>query len=144
MELKNSEKRQVKITSKVTDAEGQVTELIQLTEATYKRTEGKAFLLYTEGEISGMEETKTLLSYDGQILSIKRYGEVNTTFLIEPDQSHESTYHTPYGNFFMTTTGGPISWQDDDRLEIFMDYDLQFESDAGYSQVSVSIIEAED
>ena len=96
---------QIQVISKIEDSEGDINEMTLYTEATYKRSNKKAFLMYDETEVSGMENTKTLISFDGEIVQIKRVGALKSQLNIEKDVSHENLYATPYGTFLMKTKG---------------------------------------
>lgn len=120
---------QIQVISKIEDSEGDINEMTLYTEATYKRSNKKAFLMYDETEVSGMENTKTLISFDGEIVQIKRVGALKSQLNIEKDVSHENLYATPYGTFLMKTKGLEIIWNDTDAIDIELSYLLQIESD---------------
>lgn len=119
---------QIQVTSKIEDSKGEVTELTLYTEATYKRIRNKAFLMYDETEVSGMENTKTLISYDGEVVQIKRFGDLKSQLNIEMGVTNENFYATPYGTFLMKTTGTHVIWNDADAIEIELSYLLEIEN----------------
>ena len=92
--------------------------------AQYEQKEESQYLIYEETELSGMEGTKTMLKYDGHILTIKRFGNVSSLLKIEPSAIHENSYKTPYGVFTMITEGHKIIWENS-PLEIVAEYDLE-------------------
>ncbi|HSN66125.1 MAG TPA: DUF1934 domain-containing protein [Fusibacter sp.] len=120
---------QIQVISKIEDSEGELNEMTLYTEATYKRAHKKAFLMYDETEVSGMENTKTLISFDGEVVQIKRYGALKSLLNIEKDVSHDNLYATPYGTFLMKTKGLEVVWNDGDAIDIELSYLLEIESD---------------
>lgn len=57
---------------------------------------------YREGELSGMEGTRTTLAFhknDPQVLTLTRDGAVRTTLCFEMGVCHTSLYQTPYMPF---------------------------------------------
>ncbi len=120
---------QIQVISKIEDSKGDVNEMTLYTEATYKRIHKKAYLMYDETEVSGMENTKTLISYDGEVVQIKRFGDLKSQLDIEKDVLHENLYATPYGTFLMKTKGIEVIWHDTDAIDIELSYLLDMESD---------------
>ena len=120
---------QIQVISKIEDSKGDVNEMTLYTEATYKRSGKKAFLMYNESEVSGMDNTKTLITYDGEVIQIKRFGDLKSQLDIEKDVLHENLYATPYGTFLMKTKGLEIVWNDTNAIDIELIYHLEIESD---------------
>jgi len=134
------ENYQITVYSKITDSEGEVNEMTLYTEATYKHERSKAYLMYEETEISGMEHTKTLVSYDDRMVQIKRFGENASVLKIEIDEWYDNIYQTPYGIFIMKTKGNFIKWNDKADIDIELNYQLEIEGDQGsMSEVSIKI-----
>ena len=129
----------VKIESTIIDDRGESTEMTLFTEAKYSNIDKKAHLMYQETEVSGMEGTKTLLTYDGEQLHIKRYGNVNSALSIRLDEWVDNVYKTPYGIFLMKTYGKIITWENDERLWVEAVYDLEMEN-GDRSVVQVKIV----
>jgi len=120
---------QIQVISKIEESNGDVNEMTLFTEATYKRVHKKAYLMYDETEVSGMINTKTLISFDGEIVQIKRVGALKSQLNIELDVMHENLYATPYGTFLMKTKGLEVIWHDTDIIDIELSYLLEIESD---------------
>lgn len=131
----------IKIQSKIEDAQGEVSEFIIFTEATYKKAGAKEYLMYEETEGGGMEGTKTLLTYDGDHVSIKRYGEVNSDLGVHLGKTRENFYRTQYGIFVMHTTGKRIEWKTEGTLMIHLSYMLCMEGEDGCSNITIEIEE---
>lgn len=117
----------VKIHSTIVQPDGtsDVTELY--TEAVLKSTETKKYLLYEESEMTGMQGTKTMLSFDGHSVAIKRYGTLNSTLTIEPGVLRDNRYQTPYGLLMMQTFGNEVHWREHPKLDVYLSYTLQNE-----------------
>lgn len=86
---------------------------------------GRVEVVYDEGELSGMEGSRTVISYaqgEPQTVSMIRTGAVSTALVFERGVRHLCTYETPYMPFQV----GVFSLQVDNRLEsdgvIFLDY----------------------
>ena len=130
----------IRVDSTITNSDGEKQEVTLFTEATYKRDAKKAFLMYDETELSGMEGTKTLLTFDGKSVQIKRYGEITSVLTIKLMDTCENLYATPYGTFIMNTYGEHISWNDTSGLNIELFYTLLIEGDNGLpSSVRIKI-----
>lgn len=134
---RDKETLHISVYSKIEALSGDVNEMTLYTEATYRHERNKAFLMYEETELSGMEGTKTLLTYDGVTLQIKRYGQTNSLLRIEKGIEFENNYQTPYGTFIMKTTGESILWEDSGQLSIELVYKLDINEDV--SNVTIKI-----
>lgn len=130
----------LKIISSVTDETGDnnVTEFTTI--ATYQKKGKKTYVMYDESELTGMEGTKTMLSYDEKTIVIKRYGTINSTLSIEVNTSIENRYYTPYGYMLMTTIGEHISLKDDEGLALSFQYQL-IQEDGSKSLMHVQLTE---
>ncbi len=134
-------KKKIKVISTIQTSQGEKETIELFTEADYQIKAGKAYLRYSESEVSGMEGTRTMLVYDGASIKIKRFGTVNSEILIAQDITHEVVYRTPYGVFLMTTQGHEIKWQDHAALDIVMRYQLVTEGNAEHSEIEIQISE---
>lgn len=124
----NKQVLSIQVDSVIISPEGETQEMTLYTEATYKVERNKQYLMYDETEISGMDGTKTLLSYDGTSVHIRRYGDVKSNLKIQLQESFENFYTTPYGTFIMTTYGESFKW-DENRIDIELCYQLTIEGD---------------
>ncbi|MBE6675824.1 MAG: DUF1934 domain-containing protein [Ruminococcaceae bacterium] len=86
---------------------------------------GRVEIVYDEGELSGMEGSRTVISYakdEPGTVSMIRSGAVSTVMVFERGVRHLCTYETPYMPFQV----GVFSLQVDNRLEsdgvICLDY----------------------
>ena len=132
-----SETVQITVYSIITDAVGEVDEMTLYTEANYRKDTKKSYLMYEETEISGMENTKTLLIYDGEQVQIKRFGKTESLLSIRLGEIVENHYNTPYGMFVMSTKGRRIDWYLEDQLAIELAYSLDIQGER--SEVRIKI-----
>lgn len=86
---------------------------------------GRVEIVYDEGELSGMEGSRTVVSYDlhdPNTVSMIRSGAVSTALVFERGVRHLCTYETPYMPFQI----GVFALHVDNRLEsegvICLDY----------------------
>ena len=94
------------------------------TEGTFYNKDGKYYLCYTEGELSGLEKCNTTLkiSPDG-IVTMMRRGQTNTQLVFEKGQRHTGHYETPYGDFTISVMTNSIDVSiDDNGGNIDIDY----------------------
>ena len=86
--------------------------------------DGKYYLSYAEGDLSGMEKCHTTLkiSPDG-IVTMMRHGQTNTHMIFEKGKCHIGHYETPYGDFTISVTANDISVSlDENGGNIDIDY----------------------
>ncbi len=71
--------------------------------------DGKFYISYTEGEMSGMEKCNTTLkiSPDGTVTMIRR-GATNTHMIFEKDRCHIGHYETQFGDFTISVTTNKV------------------------------------
>ena len=128
---------QIIVQSNITNSSGETDEMTLYTEATCRKDLKKTYVMYEETEISGMENTKTLLIYDGEKVQIKRFGQTDSVLTIKVDEIMENQYHTPYGTFNMSTLGRSIKWHFEQELDIELCYSLDIQGDR--SEIKIKI-----
>lgn len=133
--------KNIKVISSIQTSEGEKENIELFTEADYQVKAGKAYLRYSESQVSGMEGTRTMLVYDGECVKIKRFGTVNSEIIIAQDISQEVVYRTQYGVFLMTTLGRHIDWEESPKLAIEMHYQLITEGNPETSEIIIKINE---
>lgn len=77
--------------------EENVTELV--TEGKYYKKGDKHYLSYKETEVTGFEETTTMLKIENDRVALTRYGQFNTHMIFAPGEKHTGYYDTPFGSF---------------------------------------------
>lgn len=86
--------------------------------------DGKYYVSYVEGELTGMEKCNTTIkvSPDG-IVTMMRHGQTNTHMIFEKDKCHIGHYETPYGDFTISVTANKIDVSlDENGGNIDIDY----------------------
>jgi uncharacterized beta-barrel protein YwiB (DUF1934 family) len=115
-----------------------------ITEGKYYK-KGKAFYItYKESEVTGMEGTTTTLKVKDDIVTLMRFGTVNSQFIFERGQKHMSYYDTQFGAF---TIGVFTNNMDIDLQEyggeIRVGYHLDVDDNStGYNDFRMTIREA--
>ena len=72
------------------------------TEGSFRITPDRVSISYDETEITGMEGSRTTLSFNKstpELVTMTRTGSVNTALVFEPKKRHICTYNTPYMPF---------------------------------------------
>ena len=67
------------------------------TEGMLTHDDGKYIIEYDESELSGMENTRTRLTVDGDRVQLLRTGLVETEFVFLKSRVFEAAYDTPFG-----------------------------------------------
>ena len=68
-----------------------------VTDGQYGYADGCGKLIYMESELTGLEGTKTSLSFDPTRMVIEREGTLNSKMIFEQGKRHMFLYETPYG-----------------------------------------------
>lgn len=72
------------------------------TEGKLTHDDGKYIIEYDESEISGMENTKTRLTVEGDRVQLLRTGLIETEFVFLKSRVFEAAYDTPFGMMQMS------------------------------------------
>lgn len=142
MKVSDKQLLNIVVESQIIDGFGEVDEMTLYTSATYNQIKDKSYLLYEESELTGMAGTKTLLTFDGISVNIKRYGENTSTLIVTLEKWHENTYQTPYGHFLMKTFGKEMIWEKKETLNIHLTYLLEIEGETDKSSMVTIKIES--
>jgi uncharacterized beta-barrel protein YwiB (DUF1934 family) len=99
-----------------------------VTEGKYYKKGDAYYVTYKESEVTGMEGTTTTLKISDGVVTLMRFGSVNTQFIFEQGQKHVSYYDTKYGTFTIMVTARTVSIDvDDSGGEIKVDYKLEID-----------------
>ncbi|NMB34405.1 MAG: DUF1934 domain-containing protein [Clostridium sp.] len=99
-----------------------------VTEGKYYKKGNAYYVTYKESEVTGMEGTTTTLKISDGVVTLMRFGSVNTQFIFEQGQNHLSYYDTRHGTFTMKITTRLVSIDvDDGGGEIKVDYKLEID-----------------
>ncbi len=116
-----------------------------ITEGKYYRKNNAYFVTYKESEVTGMDGTITTIKVteDG-IVTLMRFGTVNTQFIFERGMKHISYYDTKFGTFTVGVFTNDVSIDvNDSGGEIWVDYRLEIDNNkAGNNDFHMFIREA--
>ncbi len=82
-----------------TDIEKDTNTLELITEGKYYQKGSNYYITYKESEVTGMLGTTTTLKVGDGIVSLMRFGKVNSQFVFQKGLKHISSYETEYGNY---------------------------------------------
>ena len=78
--------------------EGMEPDVMELvTEGTYKKKGASHYISYQESETTGMDGTTTTIKASGGVLTLTRFGSVNSQFIFQRGKKHLSHYDTNFG-----------------------------------------------
>ncbi|OPZ92371.1 MAG: putative beta-barrel protein YwiB [Firmicutes bacterium ADurb.Bin419] len=109
---------------------GKDTNTLELvTEGRYYKKGNTYYVTYKESEVTGMDGTTTTLKIANGIVTLMRFGSVNTQFIFEKGQKHVSYYDTQYGTFTVGVMTNAVTVDvDDEGGEIRVDYHLEIDN----------------
>ncbi len=117
----------VKGTQTSSGQEANILELV--TEGKYYKKGDAYFITYKESEVTGMEGTTTTLKIADGVVTLMRFGSVNSQFIFEQGQKHLSYYDTSYGTFTVGVYANEVNVKvDDEGGEIRVDYQLEIDN----------------
>ncbi|QNU66638.1 DUF1934 domain-containing protein [Ruminiclostridium herbifermentans] len=70
-----------------------------ITEGKYYQKGNNYYITYKESEVTGMLGTTTTLKVGDGVVTLMRFGKVNSQFVFQKGQKHVSSYETEYGIF---------------------------------------------
>ena len=125
--------------------EGQEPNKLELvTEGKYYKKGSVYYVSYKESDLTGMEGTTTTLKItkDG-IVTLMRFGVVNSQFVFEKGQRHMSYYDTTMGTFTVSVFAKQVNINvDDSGGEVSVDYQLEIDDNKpGYNDFHLFIRE---
>ncbi len=95
------------------------------TEGRLRITKDSLSITYTETEITGMEGSKTVVSFNKsnpELVSMTRTGPTNTALIFEPHKRHICNYNTPFMPFEMCVRTLSM----DNRLEADGEFSIEY------------------
>lgn len=117
----------VKGTQSAENSEANVLELV--TEGKYYKKGDTYYITYKESEVTGMEGTTTTLKVADGIVTLMRFGSVNSQFIFQQGQKHISHYDTTYGAFTIGVYANEVNINmNDSGGEISVDYELEIDN----------------
>ena len=98
------------------------------------------YLIYKENN-EGVEVT-TSMKVSEKDITIKRFGESNSTMFFEKDKTHTTKYKTPYGLFNIETYTRylSINLDDNNTIKIDLDYDIKVNNIfSGRNKIAINV-----
>lgn len=112
--------------SQITEDDEQNIEFI--TEGKFYKKGEHYYITYKESEVTGMEGTTTTLKVADGVVTLMRFGAVNSQFVFQKQQRHVSYYETPYGTLSIGVFTHKMNVDIDDHGgEINVDYQLEMD-----------------
>lgn len=100
-----------------------------VTEGKYYKKGNIYYVTYKESEVTGMEGTTTTLKIDDGIVTLMRFGAVNSQFIFQQGQKHLSYYDTTHGAFTVGVLANEVNIDvDDSGGEISVGYELEIDN----------------
>ncbi|MDP4094127.1 MAG: DUF1934 domain-containing protein [Bacillota bacterium] len=117
----------VKGTQTYEDQDGGSLELV--TEGKYYKKGDAYYITYKESKVTGMEGTTTTLKVVDGVVTLMRFGSVNSHFIFERGQKHISYYDTSQGAFTVGVFANNVSINvNDNGGEIKVGYELEIDN----------------
>ena len=118
------------------------------TEGRLRTTSDSFSITYTESEMTGMEGSKTAISFNKsnpELVSMTRTGQVNTALIFEPHKRHICSYKTPFMPFELCVRTLSM----DNRLESDGEFNIEYiievrGATAEHNTLSMKIFDASD
>lgn len=118
----------ISIKGRQTPVEQDISELEFVTEGKYYKKGDTYYVMYKESEVTGMDGTTTTLKVDRDMVTLMRFGSVNSQFIFKKGKKHVSYYDTEYGAFTVGILANEVNVNvDDNGGEIEVDYELEID-----------------
>lgn len=98
-----------------TDTEKDENALELITEGKYYQKGNNYYITYKESEVTGMVGTTTTLKVGDGVVTLMRFGKVNSQFVFQKGQKHISSYETEYGIFTIGVYANNVDINIDDK-----------------------------
>jgi len=100
-----------------------------ITQGKYFKKGDDYYITYRESEVTGMEGTTTTLKISDGVITLMRFGAVNSQFVFEQGKKHISYYDTLYGAFTIGVFANEVDIKINERGgEIKVDYHLEIDN----------------
>ncbi len=111
--------------------DGEVDTFELTTAGKYTKQNGKYLVSYEGSEITGYENTTTMLKIQQDIVSMIRFGKSagSSQMIFEENKQYTGVYHTPHGTMSVDVYANEVSVDvDDEGGEVLLDYYVQLNS----------------
>ena len=95
---------------------------VEATGTLYEKNDN-TYVVYKEKEND--VETTTSIKIEGEKVTIKRFGEINSTMTFRENQTINSNYATPQGMFVVETKTTKLNIENQEDINIDIDYNIE-------------------
>ncbi|MDF2522913.1 MAG: hypothetical protein K0R31_554 [Clostridiales bacterium] len=100
-----------------------------VTEGKYYKKGSSYYITYRESEVTGLQGTTTTLKVSDSVITLMRFGAVNSQLIFEKGQKHISYFDTMNGAFTIGVKANTVDINvDDSGGEIRVDYQLELDN----------------
>ena len=117
---------EIEVPEELTQMEGE--ELEVNTDGHIVYNDGRVELSYDESDLTGMEGSKTYISYDqnsADLVTMLREGSVSTALVFEQGRRHHCVYKTPYMPFEVCVHTLKVDNRIETERSLFIDYIIE-------------------
>lgn len=86
-----------------------------ITEGKFYKKGNNYYISYKESEVTGMQGTTTTLKVEDGVVTLMRFGKVNSQFVFQKGQKHISSYETEHGNLTIGVYANNVDINIDDK-----------------------------
>lgn len=101
---------------------GEKNDIIVKTTGTLYEKRDNTYVVYKEKEDG--KETTTSIKLENDKITIKRFGEVNSSLVFKENETMSSNYVTPQGIFIVETQTNKLSINKNEKIDINIDYNI--------------------
>lgn len=101
---------------------GEQNDIIVKTTGTLYEKKENTYVVYKEKEDG--KETTTSIKLESDKVTIKRFGEINSSLTFKENQTMNSNYITPQGVFSVETKTNKLSINKNKKIDINIDYNI--------------------
>ena len=111
--------------------------IVEATGTLYEKKDNK-YVIYKE--IEEGQETTTSIKIEDKKVTIKRFGEINSTMTFEEGKNQSSNYMTPQGMFIVQTNTNKLVLNQENNIDIVIDYNIEIsEMFRGRNEIKIKI-----
>lgn len=108
------------------------------TKGTLYEKNGHTYVVYKEKEEG--RETTTSIKVESDKVTIKRFGEINSTMIFRENHTINSNYATPQGMFVVETKTTKLNIDDKEDIIINIDYNIEImDMFKGRNEIKINI-----
>lgn len=111
------------------DKNNETNTLELITEGKFYKKGNNYYITYKESEVTGMLGTTTTLKVGDGVVTLMRFGKINSQFVFQKGQKHLSSYETEYGTFLIGVYAENVNIDiNDSGGKISVSYQIEFDN----------------